>query len=347
MKKFKPTILILLLTVCMLLSACGGTPPTNLSGAYFLQSSGNISIIANVNELNEYKVTFTQSKNANGQAVQIGLVDEEGYNIYTTHLTNDKYLGTDCYKFETVLKTKISYAIGGEDKGTFYDTRTDVVYFSSVSNKLKPLYSKSYVSAHSPLSDNQGKYSVTHLEYNIETIYDGGNNATTKFEPINGDFGIPAGERNYSKIDAHGYYFDNTSMLFMPRAIKLTNTSSLSFGVIDSLSGVLRNMTMRSDTTTPTADIVFSEANEGEGITKGVYYINNRRLFTDENNNQKIPCQVVNFQIAGNFSGTPIKCWYANTDTLEARARLIKMESIASYSIGTFTYTIQKTTVSY
>ncbi len=326
------------------MTSCAPQAQTTLNGSYFLQNAGNVSIIGNVNEENVYDVTFKASSTPASQDVKIALVDEEGFNVYTTKLTNTTYDGTDCYLLETTLKTKISYTLYGENLGSFENYSSAKVYFLSVSNKLKPLYSETTMNANTPVTDKSGKYSVTNLKYSFNITYRDGT-AVADFTPEEGEYGIPAGKREYKKYDSKNYYFDNNAMLFMPRAIKLADNSSMPFSCIDALAGINRSMVMVSDNQKPSEDLVFSATNTAEGVISHAYYINNRKLFVN-GDSQVIPCHVVNFAVSGTFSGTPIKCWYADTsDNLkDARARLMKMETTALFSLGTFTYVINRTT---
>ncbi len=346
MKKFMRlsvvSLCIAFFTVYM--AGCAPQAQTTLNGSYFLQNAGNVSIIGNVNEENVYDVTFKASSTPAAQDVKIALAKEEGFNVYTTKLTNTTYDGTDCYLLETALKTKISYTLYGEDLGSFENLSTAKVYFLSVSNKLKPLYSETTMDANTPVSGKDGKYSVTNLKYSFTITYKDGT-AVADFTPEKGEYGIPTGKREYKKYDSKNYYFDNNAMLFMPRAIKLADSSSLSFSSIDALAGINRSMVMTSDSQKPSENLVFSETNTEEGVIPHAYYINNRKLFVNDNS-QVVPCHVVNFAVSGTFSGTPIKCWYADTsdNMKDARARLMKMETTALYSLGTFTYVINRTT---
>lgn len=348
MKRFFRLFLATLsIAACLFsLAGCSQGATTSLDGAYFLSNSANVGIISNVNEVNTYDVTFTPSK-ANESQIIISLVGKEGFNTYVTTLTNTEYEGTACYLLETTLKTNISYTLGGEDLGTFEDYSVSKVYFLSVSDKLKPLYSETTASAHSPVRNNDGKYEVSELKYSYSTVY-GDSEAVVDFKPEKGEFGIKEGKRTYEKYNKSTYYFDNATMLFIPRAISLTDSSSLSFSAIDALSGVNRSMTMTSDSSKPSENVIYSETSEESGVINATYYVNAYKNFRDEETgNQVIPCKVVNFAVSGTFSGSNIKCWYADTALLKAGARLIKMETSAPYGLGTFTYVIKNTVVAY
>lgn len=343
-KHFRSAFALIIALFTLTMAGCSTQVPTTLGGSYFLQNAGNISIIGNVNEVNEYSVTFTPSNATAANDVKIALVEEDGLNLLTTTLTNTVYNETECYLLESVLKTKISYVLYGENVGVFENYVSQKVYFLSVSNKLKPLYSQTTANANTPVTDKNGKYSVVNLKYSFSVTYSD-DTAVADFVPEKGEYGIPSGEREYKKYNSKTNYFDNNAMLFMPRAIKLTDSASLQFSCIDVLSGANRNMTMASDSTKPSEDLIFSTTNTEQGVIPHAYYINSRKLFVN-GDSQVIPCHVVNFAVSGTFSGTPIKCWYADTadNYKEARARLIKMESTALYSLGTFTYIIKKTT---
>lgn len=339
----KYLFLSLTIVATLVLSSCSQGVATTLNGSYFLQNAGNVSIIGNVDETNVYDVTFKKANNSAANNVQISLEPAEGFNVYTTRLTNSSYDDKECYLYETELKTKINYVLNSQVVGTFDDYVKTKVYFLSVSEKLRPLYSETEADAHSPVADKDGKYLVTNLKYKFVTTYTD-NNAVVEFTPYEGDFGIPQGKREY-KTDGE-YYFDNATMLFMPRAIKLTDSASLSFSSIDAISGINRSMTMRSNSSAPNESLVFSTTSSEDGVINGSYYINTKKEFLNEDKTkQTIPCKIVNFTVSGTFSGSAIKCWYADTSIATARARLIKMETSAPYSLGTFTYVIKKTTV--
>ncbi len=337
-------VLLISLTLCFMLSfsACSQGVSTTLNGSYFLQNVGNVNIIGNVDETNVYKVSFKKASNLSTSMPQISLEEADGFNVYTTHLKNGEYNGTSCYILDTELKIKINY-LYGEESNTYDDYVKTKVYFLSVSNKLKPLYSETEADAHSPVTDKNGKYEIVNLKYKFTTTYQD-NSAVVDFTKTTGDFGIPEGKREYSNLSS-GYYFDNATMLFMPRAIKLTDSSSLTFSSIDAISGTNRTMIMKSDTTKPNENLIFSLSNSNENVINGVYYINDKKEFLSEDKaSQVIACQIVNFNVSGTFSGSAIKCWYANVSQEVAKARLIKMETTAPYSLGTFTYVIEKTT---
>lgn len=343
---FKLFLATLAIAACLFsLAGCSQGATTTLDGAYFLNNSANVGIIANVNEVNTYDVTFTPST-ANVSQVTVSLVEKDGFNTYVTTLKNAEYEGTPCYLLETTLKTNIAYTLGGNDVGTFEDYSVSKVYFLSVSDKLKPLYSETSASAHSPVRNDDGKYEILELKYSYSIVY-GESEAVVDFKSEKGEFDIKEGKRTYEKYNKSTYYFDNATILFMPRAISLTDASSLSFSAIDALAGTNRSMTMTSYSSKPSENIIYSETSEESGVINATYYINGYKNFRDEETgNQVIPCKVVNFAVSGTFSGTPIKCWYADTSVSKARARLIKMETSAPYALGTFTYVIKNTAVS-
>lgn len=345
-KFFKTIFACVLAALPICLTACSSTTSTTLGGSYFLENTGNTDIIANIDETNEYYVTFTPDSSA---AVQASLSDESGFNVYTTRLTSGTYNDTSCYILETQLKTKITYTIGSEEYGPYEDTISTKAYFLSVSDKLKTLYSERSVVAHSPVYDTDlSSYIVHELSYTITSTY-GDSSATVNFstDTETDYYGITAGDRVYDGYNSSQYYFDNEIMLFVPRAIKLTSSSSLSFSTIDALSGKTRTLTLASDSSEPTEDIVFSSDSSDSGVNKYIYYVNGKKMFIDsETGNQKITCNAVSFEISGTFSGSSIDCRYADTSIEGARARLIRMQTTAMNSMGTFTYNIYKTTIS-
>lgn len=328
-----------LLLSLVMLSACSQGVATTLSGNYFLQNKGQTDLIGNVDETSLYDVSFKASKTSPANGLSVSLNENADSNFYKVRLVNAKYEEIDCYLLETTLKTDLSYKNTDGTVNNAEDTVVSQVYFSSVASKLKPLYSKTTATAHSPILKADGNYEITALNYTYETIY-GETDATSKFSHTEGTFDIEDGEKVYKKYYKSSYYFDNATMLFMPRAIKLNDASSLSFYSIDILSGVNRAMSMTSETS---ENIVFSLNEDEQGAVKHAYYINDRKYFVD-GDKQVIKCQVVNFAVSGTFSGTPVKCWYSNTDVENAMARLIKMEVSAPYSLGTFTYVIKNTT---
>ncbi len=327
-----------LLLSLVMLSACSQGIVTTLSGNYFLQNKGQTDLIGNVDETSLYDVSFKATKTSPANGLSVSLNENADSNFYKVRLVNAKYEETDCYLLETTLKTDLSYKNTDGTVSNAEDTVVSKVYFSSVASKLKPLYSKTTATAHSPVLKADGNYEITALNYTYETIY-GETDATSTFSHTEGTFDIEDGEKVYKKYYKSSYYFDNATMLFMPRAIKLNDSSSLSFYSIDALSGVNRKMTMTSSSN---ENIVFAPDDTEQSTVKHAYYIDDRKYFVD-GDKQVIKCQIVNFAISGTFSGTPIKCWYASTDVENAMARLIKMEVSAPYSMGTFTYIIRST----
>lgn len=344
MNRFLKTFFASLIAIAVIFSVgCQGTVATTLSDSYFLKNIGNNNVIGNVNETCYYDVTFTSDNTEAG--VTISLIDDEGYNTYTTHLVNTTYNGTECYLLETSLVTKVAYTINGETFGPYEDTIETKAYFLGVQKKLQTLYSTRSVWAHSPTKSGS-KTVINEYKYQISTTYTDNTSANVSFVKEVGEFDIDE-QREYTKLNKSTYYFDNEVMLFMPRAINLTDTSSLSFTSIDPLAGANRTIVMQYNSDKPNEKLVFSDVNDAEGVIKHFYYINNRKISAEEDQtSQIIPCQIVNFAISGTFSGSPIKCWYANTSLQECRARLIKMETIAPYYLGVFTYIINKTEVS-
>ncbi len=326
----------------ILIAGCSQTPSMSLSGSYFLENRDNKGV-ANIDETVNYAITFTEAELDKREGITISLKSGS----YSTHLTKSKYNDIDCYLLTTVLKTSLTYLIdtitaNGEIETVETEVYNDEIitkaYFLGVNNDLRALYSERVVKAHSPLYQND-VYTVNSYAYTLKTTYED-DNCTVNFEKTEGEFSLTDGNKVYKDYDKDVNYFDNEVMLFMPRAINLTENTSFAFNSIDALSGVNRSMQLYSDTTTKTQLLEFDPSKAAsETVYTHDYFRNGYKL------PRAFYCRVVNFSATGTFSGSPIKCWYATVDEKAERSRLIKMQVTMPYSMGTFNYVVTDATV--
>lgn len=347
MKRYIKLIsLLTVLLICLATAtACtGGTAATTLGGAYFLSTPSELGI-GTVDETVTYTVDFVNDTTA-ANKYEFSIDLQSG--TYTQHLTNAVYgegeEKVSCYMLETELLTTLTFTFDGTTTEVFYDAIKTRAYFKGVNERLAPIYSEKTVSSHAPSVDRAGNKSVVEYEYTVKTLYDS-EDATVTFDGVKGQYDLADGDKVYEGYNDASYYFDNEMMVFMPRAIKLVDTSSLTFDVIDAVTGKMRTLTMAADAEQPTADLIFDSASQEGGVIKHGYTRNGHKgVYKNDKGQQVIPCQAVSFAISGSFSGSPIKCWYAKSDLEDENCRMIKMEVSAPYSIGTFIYSITDTT---
>ena len=336
-KFFKTIILLLALTFSVAtFTGCAQSVATNLDGSYFLKNKANTGI-GNVNETVNYDVSFTQS----ADTLESGILIAVKKGTYTTTLTStvEPQSQTPCYKLETLLTIEIEYTLGETVQPVKEDVISTTTYFLGVKDRFKTLSSHRNTKTSAPIKTDDG-FVIKEYEYTITTTY-ANNSASVEFNPIKGEFSQGKGTKTYDKLDKPAYYFDNEVMLMVGRAINFTDSSSLTFSTIDPLSATVREMKVSSDATTPTEKIQFKSekiphAYMVNGFTSGEIGEDGEQL--------NLNCRVVNFAINGTFTGTPIKCWYTDSNIANGYARLIKMQTSAPYGLGTFTYIVTRAT---
>lgn len=334
MKIFKRLALTLTaLTLCFS-SACLGSQPTvnsNLvAGSYWLKNS-EVNGIGTINETCVYNLSFEPNIPEDKEEAFLTCNDMNG--TLTTVLTNSTYEGVACYKFTTELKNSGTYYYKAQS-ATFNDRITSEVYFLGLGDSFTPLYSKKYLLSTAPVivpSSDEAIFAV--MEYTMESIYDRENkSATVKVtagEASTEDFKPNDSERLYENYDKSGLYFDNESLLFIPRAADFAdNGFSNSFYTIDGIVAKRQKLALTVNSSAPTSSIklptyTYNDVSYGE---------------------TEISVYNANISIVDTFSGSTIQLYYA-TKT-EHHRRLVQMKNQLAYSVGTIVYTLSSVSYS-
>ncbi len=199
----------------------------------------------------------------------------------------------------------------------FVDDINSTSYF--VANNFKPISTTKSVKANSIGIEN-GKYAIFYYEYDYEVIYNG-NNASVTFNEIKDDSDIINANsvQEYKDVTKNAY-IDSEVLLFAPRGYNLlVNTNfSVSFSSLDVISQTARGMyftTMANNQSNPT-------------------------IVTVKALNQDIETVKVIFTLTGQFTGTPIECYYASKT--ENRNRLIACYTKMYGNLGYMKYTLKE-----
>ncbi len=325
MKKLLAVILSLALALS--LSACSVTA-NYFGGSGWLENPNNTGVSSVLEEC-VYSVTHTA-----GEQTNFTYSFDNGE--YKTKLSSSTYgeNNTPCYLFETELQTTATYGFN-ETSTTVNDSVKTKVYFLSINDKLKTLYSLREVVVSTP-ELKEDTYLLASYEYKIEQTYTE-NDCVAKFTPIkaeNGSFSLEEGETTFKKV-FDGLYFDNELMLFAPRALKLSSTASINFNAIDVLSKANRKMIMTADGESPLT------------IVETPNYTRNAVNSSLPQKKDKVACNTVNLRIDGTFSGSPIKLNYAQDTETDDFRRLISMTVTLTHNLGTLNYLITSANISH
>ncbi|MBQ7408880.1 MAG: hypothetical protein IJW13_06410 [Clostridia bacterium] len=327
--KFLKSALVCALTAVMLTgSACMQETKTyNIFGGSFWLASKEVGTVGSVNETCVYSVQFVPSPSAvEGETtLQANLVG----NMVTT-LTNESLNGTDCYKFTTSLTISGNYTFG-DTVQPVNDVQTSEVYFLGFNDKLTPISSKKYVRSTTPAKSGNSVLFVN-FEYSVESSYDRekhvatvtttpGNAQTGEDSTTNG-YAIEKSTREYEKYNS-STFFDNESLIFIPRASTLESGFYKGLTTIDALAQKVLSMSVSVESSAPTKEFKIQN------------FVSNGREIKEKTFNTYI----VTLSITDTFSGNPIKLYYSG-DYENDRKRLVYMETQLPYSLGSFAYTL-------
>lgn len=267
-----------------------------------------------------YDVTCEKTTISNSTAVsneEVELVINNG--SYTVISKSAPEKGTSVVCVQTTLRIDGKYVdkTDNDREMPFVDEITSTCYF--VSNNFKPISSTKNVKANS-LGIESEKYAIFYYEYNYEVNYNG-NNANVTFNEIKDDSNIINADAVKEYKDAtKNAYLDNEMLLFAPRGYNLlSNTNfSVSFSSLDVISQTTRGMyftTMANNQSNPT-------------------------LVTVNALGQEIETVKVIFTLTGQFTGTPIECYYASK--AGNRNRLVVCYTEMYGNLGYLKYTLKE-----
>ncbi len=315
------------IVLALLLTACS-TTQNYFGGSGWLANSSNTGVSSVLEECS-YNVTHTAGEQSN-----FSYSFAQG--SYKTKLSNTTYgeNNTPCYLFETELSITATYNFGESDQ-TVNDNIKTKVYFLSVNDKLKALYSEREAVVSTPkLKDD--KYLLSSFEYKITQTYSD-NDCVVDFTPIkqeNGEFTLEEGKTTYEKV-FNKLYFDNELLLFAPRALKLSSASSISFNSIDALSKANRSMLMTADNESPITTVQTPN------------YTRNGVNSTLPQKKEEVACNTLNSRIDGTFAGSAVVLNYAKEEETDDFRRLISMTVTLTHDLGKLNYLITSATISH
>jgi hypothetical protein len=331
MKFFKTAIVSLLSITTLFSTACFGSQPTinnNLIAKSNWLPNADASAVSEVYEKNVYDITF-QSTIPEDTTKNYLTANLDG--SLTTILEKSSYNGEACYKFSTELKLEGEYIYTASKKATVNDVVTSESYFLGLSDKLAPLYSKKSVLSTVPaISDMivDGAVFGT-MNYTVETIYNreskeahviviNGENATDGFKDNSSDEVI----KDYS---SEGTFFDNESLMFIPRAADLNESNGFSayFQTLSALENKIQKMHLSLSSANPTSTIEINDYVTDAGTIP----------------NKKFTVYNVNLAISNTFSGSAIELFYS-TEPNSYRT-LVRMSTQLAYSSGKLIYTLK------
>ncbi len=267
-----------------------------------------------------YDVTCEKTTVSNSTSVssdEIELVINSG--TYTVISKSAVEEGSDVLFVETTLNIDGKYIDknNGNKELPFVDEIITTCYFTATN--YKPLSSSKNVKANS-LAIEDGKYNVYPYEYNYKVTYEG-NDAKVEFTEIKDQHQIinVDGVKKYKGATKNAY-LDNEMLLFAPRGYKLLNenTITISFDSLDVITQTLRGMYFTTMTN-----------NEGKPTT-----------FTLNALGQEIETVKVMFYLTGQFTGSPIECYYASNS--KDKNRLVVCYTSMYGKLGYLKYTLKE-----
>ena len=321
MKKFIVLTLTTILCVALLTGCMATTTASIFGGSYFLRDYETMGV-SNLDETTTYKLSFTKGDNTS-----VDFTLENG--TYTTHAYTSEYNGVKCYRLDTALSVKGSYAIGGETTPVD-DSILTTAYFLGVENALKPLFSERTVKAHSVTTDGN-QYSAEYYDYKLTTVYDD-KTATVTFTPDDpAKYSLQAGETVYKDVFKNTY-FDNETLLFAVRSFKLSTSFSASFDSIDTISKTKRTLSLTAPASSNSAST--TKETLTVDLTSGGEKINSVEAYK------------LNLMISGTFTGSTIELYYSDPEANAKKLgqQLIKMKVSLPSSVGAYTYGISSIT---
>ena len=268
-----------------------------------------------------YDVTCVNKTISNSTEVssdQLELVVNEG-STYTIISKSAVDKGGDVICVETKLSIDGKYIDKANDNTVlaFVDEISSICYFTATN--FKPIYSSKTVKANS-ISFQVDKYKLLPYEYEYEVTYEG-ENAKVEFNEIKDEYQIiDVDDVKTYKGATKNAYLDNEMMLFAPRGYSLLNenTTSIYFDSLDVISQTTREM-------------YFTTITNSDGKKTPV---------TINCLNQEIETVKVMFYLTGQFTGSPIECYYA-TKTQD-RNRLIRCYTTMYGDLGYLQYTLKE-----
>lgn len=331
--KFLKSISTVALALTLLLSAgCSANQPvvkSNLfAGSHWLKST-EVGGVGQVDETCVYDITFKANTPTENSETTEFLSASDFSGTLTTKLTKASYNEQECYKFTTEMSVTGTYHYK-DQSAIITDYACSEVYFLGLTSSLAPLYSKKYTCNTSPLiSSILNTAQFITMEYTVESVYDL-TEKTATVTLIGGDkstegYKYSESQKVYENYAKSGSFFDNESLLFIPRAADFAEGGfSQVFYTIDAPAEKIHKMLLSVNSNAPTSEVELEKF-----ISGGIEH------------SQKFPVYNATISISNTFSGSDIDLYYA-TDVANHQRRLIKMETQLPYTCGTLVYTLKE-----
>ncbi len=240
MKKFKPFFICLLCAVLLsMTTACSCTTATATPfDAYWHTTAG--SSFEDVTETLVYDVeSFADDTYSDSNDTVDFSLSGKYTVVFKTNDSNpieDSSYTSNVYSLKTTLSVTGSYTIDGVESEQFTDTVVTQTYFKNITNSLYPILSTREVSSHTLTTTNTlVHFSFTtraeYLSSTCEVTYTANNEETLEyFEQL----GIVDDENGkVHTISKTSSCYDNDQLLFLYRALDITDSYSYSFNFVD------------------------------------------------------------------------------------------------------------------
>ena len=336
MKKFLSLFCVLALAFS--LAACSASPKSPFTRAGFL-SDPSVKAVASVSERAEYSVKYSANDKSEVGAIYT-LFEAESY--LTTELstfTSDGSVGKagdKYYLFETHTYIKGEYEIGGTLTPAENDVTTKV-YMAGLGEGFYPVFSTRTVKADS-LENGENGLEAVRYDFELSTTYDRVERTATvdlrannpadnaKYSLLKG--GETSASYTLSKVDFTNY-IDNEALLFAPRAMSLSSSTSLGFASIDALSKSVDDLRLVCSATGKTEFKDNSYSRKDSDLDLSEYVVDPVSTIT------------LSLSIVSTYAGSPQTLTFADSSEAHEYMRLISMTVPATYNIGTFEFTIR------
>lgn len=292
---------------------------------------GNTSITTSISGTEEtltYSVTHSGGTN-NYYSVSYG---ESTYTVTLTNATYSYGDGTqseNAYLLTSTLNVNVTYDVGGVG-ATYNDVITSKVYFSTVDNALKPMYSYKEFSCHSPATSAPTSYAeaVKYYHYSFETKYDSSlSTATLNYTKLDGDESSLSDSSVEYEISSSYTCLDNEELLFAIRGMTISSSSSSTSTV--SVLNASRSIMQSIKITNNGSSTGTYKFDMGDGVPEEGYSITANEITILPDTLQSGNAQTAYYAVADSDGNT-------------YRAVMLSLSSDLPYSLGTLTYTLEK-----
>jgi len=314
----------ILLGGVMCLAGCGGSATTFSANWY--KNTSITTAISGTNETLTYSVSLSGGTNSH---MSVSYGEESSYTVNLTNTTYsyDESSSENAYLLTSTLNINVTYTVG-EESATYDDVITSKVYFRTVDNALRPMYSYKEFSCHSPtmsspLSFEEG---VNYYHYSFETKYDSAlSTASLTYTKLDGD---KSSLKNYTqeyKISSDYTYLDNEELLFALRGMTISTSAASTIKTLNASRNLMQEIQLTNNGSVAGT----YKFDMGEEIPEDGYSITANKITLLVNDLQ---------------SGSSQTAYYAtaDADNNAYRGVMLSLSSDLPYSLGTITYALTK-----